>query len=51
MANPSTNSMSSFSGADIVATFGGEVVAELQQITWAIKNKDSLNLWVALKPC
>lgn len=39
MANKSLNSLTSFSGADLVVSFADQVIAELQQITWAIQRE------------
>ena len=36
MANQSLNSLTSFSGADLIVTFADQAIAELQAITWAI---------------
>ena len=37
MASPTINTLTSFSGADLVATFGNKVIGELQQISWAVQ--------------
>lgn len=37
MASPTINTLTSFSGADLLVTFANQVVGELQQIAWAIK--------------
>jgi len=39
MASPYLNTMTSFSGADLVATFANKVIGELQQISWAIQRQ------------
>lgn len=31
-----TKTLSSFSGADLIVSFGKQVIGELQQITWSI---------------
>lgn len=36
MASPTINTMTSFSGADLVVTFANQVIGELQQISWGI---------------
>lgn len=37
MASPTINTLTSFSGADLVATFANQVIGELQQISWAVQ--------------
>ena len=37
MASPTIHTLTSFSGADLVATFANKVIGELMQITWAIQ--------------
>ena len=37
MASPTIQTLTSFSGADLVATFANKVVGELQQISWAVQ--------------
>ena len=37
MASPTIQTLTSFSGADLVATFANQVVGELQQISWAVQ--------------
>ena len=37
MASPTIQSLTSFSGADLVATFANKVIGELQQISWAVQ--------------
>lgn len=37
MASPTINTLTSFSGADMVATFANKVIGELQQISWAVQ--------------
>lgn len=39
MASPTLSSLTSFSGADLIATFADQAIAELQQITWAIQRE------------
>lgn len=39
MASQFINTMTSFSGADLVATFANKVIGELQQISWAIQRQ------------
>lgn len=39
MASPSINTLTSFSGADLVVTFANQAIAELQQISWAIQRE------------
>lgn len=39
MASPTINTMTSFSGADLVVTFANQVIGELQQISWAIQRE------------
>lgn len=36
MSSPSINSLTSFSGTDLVVSFANQVVGELQAISWAI---------------
>lgn len=36
MPSPTINTLTSFSGADLVVTFANQVIAELQQISWAV---------------
>lgn len=37
MASPTLNTLTSFSGADLVVTFANQVIGELQQISWAVQ--------------
>lgn len=37
MASPTIQTLTSFSGADLVATFANQVIGELQQISWAVQ--------------
>lgn len=37
MASPTIQTLTSFSGADLVATFANKVIGELQQISWAVQ--------------
>lgn len=37
MASPTINTLTSFSGADLVVSFADQVIGELQQLSWAIK--------------
>ena len=37
MASPAIQTLTSFSGADLVATFANKVIGELQQISWAVQ--------------
>lgn len=37
MASPTINTLTSFSGADLVVSFANQVIGELQQISWAIE--------------
>lgn len=37
MASPTIQTLTSFSGADLVATFANKVIGELTQITWAVQ--------------
>lgn len=37
MASPTIASLTSFSGADLVATFANKVIGELMQISWAVQ--------------
>ena len=37
MASPTINTLTSFSGADLVATFANKAIGELQQISWAVQ--------------
>ena len=37
MASPTIHTLTSFSGADLVATFANKVIGELMQITWAVQ--------------
>lgn len=37
MASPTINTLTSFSGADLVVTFANQVVGELQQLSWGIQ--------------
>ena len=37
MASPTIQTLKSFSGADLVATFANKVIGELQQISWAVQ--------------
>ena len=41
MSSPSITTMTSFSGADLVASFANQVVGELQQISWAVEREKS----------
>lgn len=37
--NTSVNTLTSFSGADLVVTFANQAIAELQQISWAVQRE------------
>ena len=37
MASPTIQTLTSFSGADLVATFANKVIGDLQQISWAVQ--------------
>lgn len=37
MSSPTINTLTSFSGADLVATFANKAIGELQQISWAVQ--------------
>ena len=37
MSSPTIQTLTSFSGADLVATFANKVIGELQQISWAVQ--------------
>lgn len=37
MASPTIQTLTSFSGADLVATFANQTIGELQQISWAVQ--------------
>ena len=39
MASPTINTLTSFSGADLVVSFANQVIGELQQISWAIQRE------------
>lgn len=39
MASPTINTLTSFSGADLVVSFANQVIGELQQISWAIERE------------
>lgn len=39
MASPTINTLTSFSGADLVVTFANQVVGELQQLSWGIQRE------------
>ena len=39
MASPFINTLTSFSGADLVVNFANQVIGELQQISWAIQRE------------
>lgn len=39
MANQSLNSLTSFSGSDLIVSLADQAVAELQSITWAIRRE------------
>lgn len=39
MASPFINTMTSFSGADLMVTFANKVIGELQQISWSIERE------------
>ena len=39
MASPTINTLTSFSGADIVVSFSNQVIGELQSISWAIQRE------------
>ena len=43
MDNQRHTSYQSFSGADIIATFGGQVIAELLSITWSVTREKAPN--------
>lgn len=36
MASPTINTLTSFSGSDLVVSFANQVIGELQQISWAV---------------
>ena len=37
MSSPTMNTLTSFSGSDLLVSFGNQIIGELQAITWAIK--------------
>lgn len=37
MASSIINTLTSFSGSDLVCAFGNQICGELQQISWSIK--------------
>lgn len=37
MASPTISTLTSFSGADLIATFANKAIGELQQISWAVQ--------------
>lgn len=39
MASPTINTLTSFSGADLVVSFANQVIGELQSISWAIQRE------------
>lgn len=39
MASPTINTLTSFSGSDLVVTFANQVVGELQQISWGVQRE------------
>jgi len=39
MASPTINTLTSFSGADLVVSFANQVIGELQQLSWAIQRE------------
>lgn len=39
MASPTLNTLTSFSGADLVVTFANQVIGELQQVSWAVQRE------------
>lgn len=39
MASPTLNTLTSFSGADLVVSFANQVIGELQQISWAVERE------------
>jgi len=41
MASPTISTLTSFSGADLVATFANKAIGELQQISWAVQRDKS----------
>lgn len=41
MSSPSINTLTSFSGADLVVSFANQVIGELQAISWAIQREKS----------
>ena len=48
MASPTIQTLTSFSGADLVATFANKVIGELQQISWAVQRDKAPLLAVLL---
>ena len=49
MASPTINTLTSFSGADLVATFANKAIGELQQISWAVQ-RDKAPVFVCGSP-
>lgn len=41
MASPTINTLTSFSGADLVVSFASQIIGELQSISWAIQREKS----------
>lgn len=41
MSSPTINTLTSFSGADLVVSFANQVIGELQQLSWAIQREKS----------
>lgn len=39
MASPSINTLTSFSGSDLVVTFANQAIGELQQISWGVQRE------------
>ena len=39
MSSPTINTLTSFSGSDLVVSFANQVIGELQQISWAIERE------------
>lgn len=39
MSSPTINTLTSFSGADLVVSFANQVIGELQQLSWAIQRE------------
>ena len=45
MASKFIKTYTSFSGADLVVSFGPVVIGELQQITWAVQREKAKQHW------